>query len=303
MRINFAAVTTAVLLLTAACTPQKGTITSDGSSTVTGSIFATKVYPTSEGENWTAIKSGSTFYIKGTAVTIKGTCTRGVAVIKVGESGPAGAYYSEEATCLDDGSFTWSKTYTGPIDTDKTLSLVAKDVEDNTISGAVDTVDVHVDNVVPPDPVITFVNSDPYTDPLIYSNASTTVTVHGTVSGDAVRVAGAYSASLTPTGVNWNQDVTLTPGQAHSFGYTAYDLAGNASSTIYANINYTPSIDVLAGKFDTYSGGRTTDTSGSATGWVFEISSAFTTTGTVTSTTSTQQLDTGFNYVTNSARQ
>lgn len=293
------AILAASILLTAACS-KSGTVSSDGSSTVTGSIFATKVYPTSEGENWSAIKQGSTFYVKGTSLTIQGTCTRGVDVIKVGESGTGGPFYTETAACQNDGSFTWTKSFTSPIDTTKPLSLVAFDIDDAAISGATDSVSAHVDDVVPPDPVMTNPAASSAMSPDAYNGASEIYTVTGTVSGDAIRIVGGYNTDLTPSGANFQEDVTLTSGQTHHFTYRTFDLAGNGSSTIDIYIAWAPSISLLvAGNI---SGAATTDV-GNATGFTYEPSATQFATGTTTSTTTTQLLDFGFNFVTNSARQ
>lgn len=282
-----------LLTLTTACTP-KGEITSDSSSSVTGSIFVTKVYPTSEGESWTPIKQSTTFFVKGTSLTIQGTCTRGVDKIKVGESGVGGPFYTEVASCQNDGTFTWTKNFTSPIDTTKPLSLVAFDITDAAITDATDSVSAHVDDVVPPDPTITSPNPDPY------NGASPTYAVTGTVGGDAVRVVGAYSTSIATT-TSFSQNVTLTPGQSHIFNYKAYDLAGNNSPGVDVQIDWNPSISLLV--YGNFTGGGAAVDVGTATGFTYETALGQFTLGTHSSTVGPLLLDTGFNFVTNSARQ
>ncbi len=292
MKIKLGAALAASLYLTIACT-KSGTISSDGSSTVSGSILVTKVYPTSEGESWTAITSASRFYIKGLALSIKGTCSRGVAEIKVGESGTGGPFYSETASCQNDGSFVWSKTYTGPLDVDKTITLVAYDISDNVITGADDAVDVHVDNVAPTVPVV----STPATSPYTHNGADTIFSILGTVSADTVRLTGPYSSTITPTGVNWTHDVTLVPAASLDFTYYAWDLAGNQSAGFTQTIEWNPSLSLLVS--GAHPGGVVVD---GVSNYSMESAVHFVP-GTTTDGVSNYELETGFNFVTNSARQ
>jgi len=213
--------------------------------------------------------------------------------IKVGEAGVGGAFYAEEATCQNNGTFVWTKTFTGPLDTDKTLTLVAHDITDTAISGANDSVDVHIDNVAPAAPVITTPASTPYT----YVGASTTFSIIGTVSADTHQLTGPNSSTITPTGINWTHNVTLTPGASLNFTYYAWDLAGNQSSGFTQTIDWNPSINVLAS--GAFPGGSVTDG-----GTSFSVESAIQDLpGVTTGGASSFTLETGFNYVTNSARQ
>lgn len=299
MRIRLGAALAASLYLTLSCTAQKGEITSDGSSTVTGSIFATKVYPTSEGENWTAITQSGTFFVKGSSLSIKGTCTRGVAKIKVGESGTGGPFYSEEATCGNDGSFTWTKSFTSPIDTTKTITLVAFDISDAPISGADDSVSAHVDDVVPPGPTITDPAGTSSVSPFTYSGSLPQYDITGTVAGDAIRVVDSNGVNIVPSAGSWNQVVPLTAGQSHTFSYRTYDLAGNASPNEDVYIDWSPAVSLLlAGGFA--SGGIVTD---GVSNYSVEQTSFMFTEGEHAPVVSTYVLQTGFNFVTNSARQ
>lgn len=299
MRIKLGAALAASLYLTLACTAQKGEITSDGSSTVTGSIFATKVYPTSEGENWTAIQQAGTFFVKGTSLSIKGTCTRGVAKIKVGENGTGGPFYSEEATCGNDGFFTWTKDFGTPIDTTKTITLVAFDISDAAITGADDSVSAHVDDTVPPGPTITDPAGTSNVSPYTYNGSSPSYLITGTTAGDAVRVVDANGVNIVPSAGSFSQTVPLTAGQSHTFSYRTYDLAGNVSPAEDVYIDWTPSVGLLlSGVFS--SGGIVSDgvTNYSVEQTVFQF-----TEGEHAPLVSTYVLQTGFNFVTNSARQ
>lgn len=283
----------ALTLLLTGC-PPKGSLSSDGSSSTTGSISVSKTYPTSEGENWTAITSGSRFYIKGLSVTISGSCSRGVSSIKVGESGVGGAYYAETATCLNDGSFIWNKTYTGSVDTDKTLTLVAFDVDDAAISGANDSVQVHVDNVAPPAPTVTAPASSPSTE----YGSSANVTISGTIAGDAVTMTGPSGVTITPSGSSWSHGVTLTPGATLSFTYYTYDLAGNQSVGTTQTIQWSPSISLTIGLFP--SGGSTDVVTDGGTSFQLEAS-VEPMVGSTTDGTSLFQLLTGLNFQANAA--
>jgi hypothetical protein len=271
-----------------------GSITGSGdSSSISGSVAVSKVFPTSEGENWTAITASSRYYIKGLDLTITGTCSRGIAKIKVGENGTSAPFYSEEATCLNDGSFTWNKTYTGPLDADKTLTLVAYDIADAQISGSADTVDVHVDNVPPAAVVVTTPGSNPES----YTGASATYSIVGTCSADTVKITGPYSSVTTPSGVNWTHDVTLIPGSTLDFTYYAWDLAGNQSAGFTQQINWTPSLSLLAKGL--MPGGIVTD---GASLYSIEATGDHNP-GESTDGVSLFVLQTGFNFITNSARQ
>lgn len=290
MRTNRLVALATIILMGSGCTP-RGSISSDGSSSTSGSISISKVYPTSEGENWTAITASSRYYIKGLDVTITGTCTRGVSTVKVGESGVGGAYYTEKATCLNDGSFTWNKTYSGPLDADKTLTLVAFDVDDAAMTSATDVVQVHVDNVAPPAPTVTTPASSPFT----YNGATSLYSIVGTIAGDAVNMTGPSGVTVTPSGANWTHDVTLTPGSSLDFTYYTYDLAGNQSTGTTQTIEWNPSISLLVA--GVLPGAVVTDV---GTSYIMEAT-VEPMVGSTTDGTSLFQLLTGLNFQANAA--
>lgn len=291
MRIKLAAAAAVLTLINASCT-KNGTISASGQSSVSGSMTTTAVYPSNSGESWSPIKLGSRYYIKGLDVTVKGTCTRGIASIKVGESGVGGAYYSETATCLNDGSFTWNKSYTGSVDADKTLTIVAFDVDDALIADATTTVDVHVDNVAPAAPVVTTPASTPYT----HNGATSTFTVIGTCAADTDHLTRG-TLTIANSGTSWQNDETLVPGSSVTFTYYAWDLAGNQSAGTPQRIDWSPSLSLLVG--NTVSGANVTD---GGTSFSME-SSLESNDGTNTHGSSSFKLDYGFNFLTNSARQ
>lgn len=270
----------------------KGSVTGSGTSASTGSLTVTLVYPSSEGESWTPIQSSSRYFIKGLSVSIKGTCSRGIATIKVGESGSGGPFYSETATCLNDGSFTWNKTFTGPLDVDKTLTAVAFDIADLAIASSDVSVDVHIDNVAPAAVVVTTPASSPFT----YTGASSTYAVSGTCSADTVKITGP-GADETPSGTSWSYNVTVIDGASTNYTFYAFDLAGNQSSGTLQTIEWSPTISLLTSNI--VSGGLTTH---GGSGFTLEGSNE-SRDGANVHGGSSFNLDFGFNYLTNSARQ
>ena len=272
-----------------ACT-QKGAVTSDGASSVSGSIAVTKPYPTSEGSGWTPITLASRYYLKGLDVSVLGTCPRGVATIKVNEGGPD---YAQTATCLVDGSFVWSKTYTAVVEEgDKSLVFQAYDIADVAISGAV-TIDVRVDATAPGAPVIT----DPAADPYIFPGSASPYTIQGTADADVVRLSGPAGVAIIPSALAWTYDATITAGSSTDFSFYAYDLAGNQSPpSIAQTITWNPSLTPrIAGP---YLGGPVTD---SGTNYSLEFSGSAEPAFATDSGTSYEVL-TGFNSVTNKVR-
>lgn len=225
----------ALVLALGACT--KGTVTGTGSSSVSGTISVSKVYPTASGSSWTPITSGSRYYIKGLNLTIEGTCSPGIATIKVD---PGSGNYTETATCNLSGQFTWNRTYIGAEEGDITLTLTAYDVSDTLITGASASTQVRVDNTAPAAPVVT----DPASTPYDYFGSVASYTIQGTVSADTVRLSGPASVTITPVANAWTYSATLVDGSSLGFTFYAYDLAGNQSTGTTQTINWAPSISV-----------------------------------------------------------
>lgn len=278
------------------CT-KSGTISSSGdSSSVSGSITVSKVYPTSSGDTWTPIVSSSRYYIKGLSLSISGTCSRGVDKIKVFESGTA---YSETATCDNNGQYYWTKTYTGPLDADKDLTVTAFDVSDATISGASSTVKVHMDNVAPSAPVITTPAASPYQA----TQSSSTFTVIGTCASDTAKLTyqSETGTNITPTGATtWQHDITLIAGSSNTnYTFYAHDLAGNVSTGTLQQISWAPTVTIRVSNIG--AGAVVTD---SGTSYKLEAS-LFSFPGTTASNTTSQgvyTIQTGFNTMINTVR-
>jgi hypothetical protein len=266
-----------------------GGVSSSGSSSETGTMSVEKVFPSSAGESWTAITSSNRYYIKGLDLTIKGSCTRGIAKIKVNEGGPD---YAEEATCLVDGTFTFNKTYLTGQQGDKTLVLTAYGNDNLAVSGATDSVQVRIDNTAPAAPVVTTPASTPHS----YTGSSLTFTVNGTAAADVTNMTGPGGVAVSLTGVNWTYDATLVEGASTSYTFYAFDLAGNQSAGTTQVVQWNPSISVLAS--DVSPGGRST----SAASYVLESSLSFDSTGSNINMGTGYNLESGIIQITNTVR-
>lgn len=267
---------------------KKGTISSTSSGSSTGTLALSKAYPTSEGSSWTAIISSSRYYIKGLSLTVEGTCSPGIATIKVDEG--AGVY-AETASCSIAGTFTWQKTYLTGAQGDKTLNFEAYDISDAVIAGSSFSVDVRIDDTAPAAPVIT----TPATSPYDHNGATSAFTVVGTVSTDTTRVTGPGGANVTSfTNPNWSYNATLVEGSSLNFTFYAYDRAGNQSAGTTQTINWYPSaVLYVSGNFS-----ATGNVSDGVTNYSVE------TTGSTVSAESTDgatnyDLLTGFNNIVN----
>ncbi|MBY0386289.1 hypothetical protein K2X05_14120 [bacterium] len=278
-------------LLLAGCS--KGSISGSGaSSSISGSLSVTAVYPTSAGESWTPIQLSARYYIKGLDLSIKGTCTRGIATVKVGESGSGGPFFTEEATCLNDGSYTWNKTFAGPLESDKTLTVVAFDIQDLPITATITNVDVRVDNVAPAAVVVTTPGSSPH----VYNGLTSLFNIIGTCTTDTILITGP-SGNITPSAGSWNSSVTVIETAATDYTFYAFDLAGNQSPGTTQTISWTPDLVLLVSSLNP--GAVNTD---GGTNFVLEASgdSQF---GEIVAGIPSFTLDSGFNFITNSARQ
>ena len=275
----------------AACTGGGG-----GAISVTGTIPAgtttiavTNVYPNSQASTFATPTLSSRYYVKGLAASIKGTCTRGIAKIKVNEGGPD---YAEEATCQNDGSFTWTKTYTGAQEGDKTLNLTAYDVAGAAISGVTATVDVRIDNTAPP--AVTLVT--PAATPFDYTGGASTFTIQVSAAADVVKVLGPASAVLSFNSPNYEHIIPLVSGSTNSYTFYAYDFAGNQSAGTTITIGYAPSVDLKIG--GSYLGGPVTD---GTSLFSVESSAGPESSRTIDGGTS-YILETGFNFIMNQVR-
>jgi hypothetical protein len=274
---------------------------SAGGGSVKGSVSANPsaisinaVYPSSSGVSWSPIVLSSRYYIAGLSITINGSCDRGIATVQVNEGA---ANYAETANCLVDGSFTWSKTYTGPLDADKTLTLAGYDTTTALISGTSTTVQVHIDNVPPAAPTITTPGSSPFT----LTAATGNFILAGTVSADT-SVLTVNGANLAFTGTSFTDPVLVADGSTTSYTFNAYDLAGNQSTASSVSIIYAPTLRLGENVDADISGGNIVDTGSGATGFHLEAAMFMNHSTATDSGTSGFFLDTGFNYITNSER-
>ena len=276
----------AVSLLASACTKGGSLSETTASSVVGASITVDKVYPSSDGESWTPIVSSNRFYVKGLALSMGGVCSRGVSSIRVNEGS---GNYTETATCLIDGTWTFSKTYATGQQGDKTLTIAAYDESGLPITGATTTVDVRIDDTAPAAPVITTPGASPF---VVNSNVST-FTIIGTctcVADSTVKLTGPGGVEITPSGNNWSYQASL-PGDSATFTFYAWDLAGNQSAGQTQVINRNPTLRYAG----TYPGMMQTDsgTNYKLDSTIFFLPSKQTDSGT------SYQLLTGFNSMIN----
>jgi len=200
--------------------------------------------------------------------------------------------YSERATCANDGTFTWTKTYLTGDQGDKTLNLQAYDLAANAITGATASVDVRVDNTAPAAPTLVAPASSPYD----FTGSGTSFTVQLGAAGDVVRVTGPASVQLTFNSPNYEYVVPLSAGVSSSYTFYAYDLAGNQSAGTSLTISYVPAASLIIG--GAFLGGSVTD---SGTNYGLEATLSPVPSRAVDSGTS-YILETGFNYIMNQVR-
>ncbi|MBX3022265.1 MAG: hypothetical protein KF799_11385 [Bdellovibrionales bacterium] len=281
-----------LITLTASVTAcvKGGQISSSGSSSETGAITVTLVYPTASGASWSPIidtNDNNRYHIKGLNLTIAGICSRGVSKIMVNA-------YTETATCQGDGSFTFSKTYLSGAQGDITLTLTAYDSSDALISGSTATTYVRIDATAPSAPVISTPSGSPYE----HSGSDAVFQILGSVSTDTVKLTGPGGVTITPSGTSWSHDVTLTPGSTLDFTFYSYDLAGNQSAGTTQTIEWSPNISLkAAGAFP----GSSTITDG-VSGFKLEAAIIAYPGSVNDNGASGMTLQTGFNYITNSVR-
>ncbi len=224
-------------LVLSGCT--KGSVSTSGGGPTARSIGSLKAYPTASGSSWTPITSGSRTYVKGLDLSVEGSCSTGVYRIKVdGGSG----LYSETALCDINGKFVWTRSYTGPEEGDRTLSVRGFDIGDVAIADATSSIDVRVDNTAPSAPAFT----TPASSPFVFNGASAAYVIYGTVASDVVSLSGPAGVAIAPSSGAWNFGVTLVDGATRSFSFMAYDLAGNISPAATQVISWSPTLSLMA---------------------------------------------------------
>ncbi len=226
-----------------ACTKGGGITSDSSSSSISGSLAITKIYPTLDGESWTSIVVSNRTFIHGLDMTIKGTCSRGIDTVKVNEGGPD---YAQTATCLDDGTFTFNKTFVATAEEgNKTLSVSAYDVTGVAVSGAIATSDVRIDATAPAQ--LTF--TSPATacgSSIVYTGGSTSYPITGgCVSADDVKITGGPNGvDISCSGNTWTDTVALTVGATVPLSYITYDQAGNVAVACQLNVTWNPDVEL-----------------------------------------------------------
>lgn len=174
------------------------------------------------------------YYMSTHIITIKGTCSRGV----VGVSATVNATLDATGVCTASGTFTWTKTVS--TDGDYDVVLIATDVNGADIAGTASTTyKFHLDTTAPNVPVF----DSPYagtSNMIPYNSSSDSVTITGTISSaDVISVLGLSNAETYSAGIFSQSGIALTANSTLSVTFTAYDRAGNSSSST-AYVQYLP---------------------------------------------------------------
>ena len=257
--------------------------TGGGSASGVGDIAITSI----QGTNTSAINSSNSdgsgyFFTSSANLSIVGTCARGVNKIVAsiardsgGTGAPVGAVTStEEATCANDGSFTWSKSsmlggsaVAPPLGTglQYTVTLSSQASDGSTLDS--EPVKINIDNVAPAVPTI---NTTYYvtigggtcgiTNPYACTSTddSALLSIYVDIATDAVGLTSSRGTSTFSSGQTYIVSETL-PGNGVSVPYTmtTQDKAGNISILpISVTFNTTLAPPVLnIGGGSTFNGG------------------------------------------------
>ena len=282
----------ALSLFLISCSKGTSISSAGGPPSFDGTLTLSLVYPSSAGSSWTPIKTGNRFIIKGLDLTVTGSCTRGIATIKVNEGG---ANYPEQAACASDGTFTFAKTYAaGAGEGDKTLNFTSYDASGSQITNAVQTSQVRIDNTPPSVPSIALPASTPYS----HTGPVGSYTISGLVSvPDCDHLTGPSGVTITPnltTGA-WSYVAALTSGASLNFTFYAWDLAGNQSAGTTQTILWSPAVDISSG--GVINGGQFTSVGGQQIEF-----SQYAKPGSYTDVGTTHDILTGFNFIINKPR-
>lgn len=223
---------------------------SGGGASGSISLTVDSVYPTSSGATWVAITDGTgMYYVAGSSLTMKGTCSRGVGTIQLSES--TTQFPTASATCDDTGAWSWTSSFTAGSEANYTITATPV-TGDGTVSssGAVSKV-VRVDDAQPATPTIT----SPSGNNTTYSaTGMPSLTISGTISADTVKMLGPSNddssvsgTKFTISGTTWSFPVTLSANSTTAYTFYSYDRAGNLSPAATINVNYTPSMIMKIG--------------------------------------------------------
>jgi hypothetical protein len=218
---------------------KKGSVSgSGGGSSSGGTITVTKAYPTSAGSGATAITTTGplTYYVKGLDVSVTGTCSPGIAYVRVSEGG---SYYPGNTACDVSGTYTFSRTFVGGDfagihEESFALTVDGFGVDDALIAGATANVNVWVDDVAPAAPTRLAPATTPYVHQL--STGANTITVtEGDTSTVRMQMSRAgLNVNMTNThpSTTWTYaaDPLILGQSARIYSFYAYDLAGNVST-------------------------------------------------------------------------
>jgi hypothetical protein len=203
------------------------------------------------------------FYTSSSAVSITGTCGRGIDKIVAtvtrdngGTGAPVGPVVAtEEAACSNNGDFTWSKgsmlggsAVTAPIATglQYSITLSSKSIDGTTLDSEI--VLVNVDDIAPVAPIMNTTYhvrvgsaSCGTTSPYACSSGDEfgLISIYVDVASDAVGVVTSRGTSSFSSGVTYIVSETL-PGNGVLIPYTmtTQDKAGNISNALAISVAF-----------------------------------------------------------------
>lgn len=208
-----------------------GSVSDSGSSGGGGGgsnrLISVSTFQGQESANW--ISSGGSNYTSSQILAFTGTCGRGVLAVQPKDNA---TNIGTAVVCTSAG--TWTATFNIGADGTYTLNFVpvmGDNTEDSSQQASFPTV---VDTVAPTAPVVTNPASSPF------NSTSMTLTVTGTTSGDTdtMTTSSAGTFSFNSGASAFTQNITLTDGESRTITYTAYDIAGNASTATSIVISY-----------------------------------------------------------------
>lgn len=293
---SFSVLIVLAIFAVAACT-RSGKLTTSGSSetgdTVTVKIL--KVYPTNSGSSWMPVLSEGRFFVKGLKLTLEGTCSRGVAYVKVEEIGVTA---SDPITCGGDGTFVYAITFANSAEGNKTIQVTGYGVDNEAIAGASDSSLVRIDNSPPTAPTIVTPAVSPhvFNSDAAFDSGSGIFTVSGTVTSDTARLTGPNGTQIELVGTSWTYEVALIQNSSQSLNFYAYDLAGNQSSATTQALAWNPAVELLVS--GPFIGESLFDTSNT---FILETS-VQNAEATTMDGEAINHLESGFNYMTKSLR-
>lgn len=234
-------------ILLAACSGG-GSISGGGGAGGSGgaTLATTAVFPTASGSGWTPIVNAGRYFIEGLAISINGTCSLGIASVKVSDG-----TNTSTVACSNSGTFAYSHTYGVDPGGNLTFTLTALSSGGTPISGGTLTVLAWVSTSVPTTPVVTAPagssnNGAAFQAPL----SPDTLTISGTCSNDTDHLIldGVTKVpAVIGGGCTWTTTVNLFNGLT-GYHFVAVNTAGGQSPAYIQNVQWS-SPTYLGGAF------------------------------------------------------